>query len=173
MLLSASLHIFVGLKRTWDQKLSSGVWSGELNLAIAGLMLLTFMTIHLLQFRFADTEQYFCALRQPLSIGTKLVDHFEVLLDRSRKHSTGARQRHLLEQVHGIEKSCVVRILYHGGRHLHHHACLGWGKLTLAPSFWDSQEASLRCQVVRIPHFLGDRFDVHFFQVFVTFTQCV
>ena len=72
VLLSASLHIFVGLKRTWDQKLSSGVWSGQLNLAITGLMLLTLMTIHLFQFLFADTEQYFCALRQPLSIGTQV-----------------------------------------------------------------------------------------------------
>ena len=31
--------------RTWDQKLSSG-------------LLLTFMTTHLFQFRFADAEQY-------------------------------------------------------------------------------------------------------------------
>ena len=37
--------------------------SGQLNLAIIGLMLLTFMTIHLFQFRFADTEQ--CFLRLP------------------------------------------------------------------------------------------------------------
>ena len=72
VLLSASVHIFVGLKRIWDQKLSSGVWSGQLNLAITGLMLLTFMTIHLSQLLFADTEQCFFALRQPLSIGTQV-----------------------------------------------------------------------------------------------------
>ena len=35
----------VGLKRTWDQKLSSG-------------LLLTFMTVHFFQFRFAATEQH-------------------------------------------------------------------------------------------------------------------
>ena len=29
VLLSASQHIFVGLKRTWDQISSSGVWSGQ------------------------------------------------------------------------------------------------------------------------------------------------
>ena len=34
MLLSALLHIFVGLKRTWNQKLSPGLMSGQLNLAI-------------------------------------------------------------------------------------------------------------------------------------------
>ena len=35
----------VGLKRTWDQELSSG-------------LLLTFMSTHIFQFRFAVTEQY-------------------------------------------------------------------------------------------------------------------
>ena len=46
VLLSALLHIFVGLKRTWDQELSSGLMNGQLNLAITGSMLLMFMTIH-------------------------------------------------------------------------------------------------------------------------------
>ena len=47
VLLSALLHIFVGLKRTIDQKLSSVLMSGPFNVA-----------------SFADTEQYF--LRLPL-----------------------------------------------------------------------------------------------------------
>ena len=51
VLLSALLHIFVGLKRTTDQKLSSVLMSGPLNVAIACLMFF--------QFRFADTKQYF------------------------------------------------------------------------------------------------------------------
>ena len=55
VLLSALLHIFVVLKRTIDQKLSSVLMSGPLNVAIACLMFF--------QFRFADTEQYF--LRPP------------------------------------------------------------------------------------------------------------
>merc|ERR1712226_1730886 len=60
ILLSVLLHVFVGLKRTWDQKLAliktGGI--GVLNLAITGIMLLTFMTIHLFQFRFGDTDQF-------------------------------------------------------------------------------------------------------------------
>jgi len=52
------LHVFVALKRTWDMKLAMGVKSGALNLAISGLMLLTFMTIHLFQFRFGDTSVF-------------------------------------------------------------------------------------------------------------------
>ena len=76
VLLSALLHIFAGLKRTRDQKLSSGLRSGQLNLAITGLMLLMFMTIDFFQLRFADTEQYFLR-HQPLSIGGQV----DVLLD--------------------------------------------------------------------------------------------
>merc|ERR1712013_392223 len=59
ILLSVLLHVFVGLKRTWDKKLTMGLKSGQLNLAMSGLMLLTFMTIHLVQFRFANTEARF------------------------------------------------------------------------------------------------------------------
>merc|ERR1711874_714259 len=59
ILLSVLLHVFVGLKRTWDMKLTMGIKSGQLNLAMSGLMLLTFMTIHLVQFRFANTEARF------------------------------------------------------------------------------------------------------------------
>merc|ERR1711920_1012327 len=60
VLLSILLHIAVGLKRTWDQKLAMVKTSGlsVLNLAITWLMLMTFMTIHLFQFRFGDTDQF-------------------------------------------------------------------------------------------------------------------
>merc|ERR1712217_652497 len=60
ILLSVLLHVFVGLKRTWDMKLALVKSQGfsALNLAISGLMLLAFMTIHLFQFRFGDTEQF-------------------------------------------------------------------------------------------------------------------
>merc|ERR1712146_714694 len=55
------LHVFVGLRRTWDKLgmvKSSGMFP-TMNLAITGVMLGTFMTIHLFQFRFGDTHQYF------------------------------------------------------------------------------------------------------------------
>lgn len=58
VLLSALLHVFVAMKRTWDISLNYTVMSGQLNLAITGVLLLTFMTIHLFQFRFGDTEPY-------------------------------------------------------------------------------------------------------------------
>jgi len=58
VLLSALLHVFVAMKRTWDISLNYTVASGQLNLAITGVLLLTFMTIHLFQFRFGATEPY-------------------------------------------------------------------------------------------------------------------
>jgi len=60
IILAIALHVMVGLKRTWDMKLklvgSSGI--SVLNLAMSGLVLMTFMTIHLFQFRFGDTDQF-------------------------------------------------------------------------------------------------------------------
>ena len=56
VLCSAFLHDPVCLERTWAQKLFPGLMSGQLNLAITGLLLLTVFTIHLFLFRFADTE---------------------------------------------------------------------------------------------------------------------
>ena len=54
VLLSASLHISVGLVRTRDQKLCPGVMGGQLNLDITCSMLLTVIT-NLFQSRFEDT----------------------------------------------------------------------------------------------------------------------
>merc|ERR1712151_373415 len=58
ILLAILLHVFVGLKRTWDMKLTMGIKSGQLNLALTGLCLLAFMTIHLFQFRCGDCNQF-------------------------------------------------------------------------------------------------------------------
>merc|ERR1719181_2600195 len=63
VLLCAVLHVAVALKRTWDISLNYTPASGKLNLAFSGVMLLTYMTIHLFQFRFGDTEPYM--LRPP------------------------------------------------------------------------------------------------------------
>merc|ERR1712173_83504 len=62
ILLSVLLHAFVGLKRTYDMKLTMGLRSGALNLAVSGLMLLTFMTIQLFQFRIWSGFYIFCVV---------------------------------------------------------------------------------------------------------------
>merc|ERR1719168_143924 len=58
VLLAALLHVFVGLKRTWDISINYTLASGKLNLAISGITLLTFMSIHLFQFRFGATQPF-------------------------------------------------------------------------------------------------------------------
>merc|ERR1712086_208943 len=58
ILLGVLLHVLAALKRTWDISLAYGVRSGKLNLAITGIMLLTFMTVHLFQFRFGETQPF-------------------------------------------------------------------------------------------------------------------
>merc|ERR1712050_338888 len=58
VLLAALLHVGVALKRTWDISINYTVASGKLNLAISGITLLTFMMIHLFQFRFGDTQPF-------------------------------------------------------------------------------------------------------------------
>jgi hypothetical protein len=72
LLLAAVLHVLVALKRTWDISLAYDVKSGKLNLAITGILLLVYMTIHLFQFRFGDTQQYY--LRPP----PYLINFFEL-----------------------------------------------------------------------------------------------
>merc|ERR1719454_1324895 len=63
VLLCALLHVSVASKRTWDISLNYTPKSGKLNLAFSGVLLLTYMTIHLFQFRFGDTHPYM--LRPP------------------------------------------------------------------------------------------------------------
>merc|ERR1712050_307906 len=58
VLLAALLHVSVALKRTWDISINYTIASGKVNLAISGLLLLTFMCIHLVQFRFGATEPW-------------------------------------------------------------------------------------------------------------------
>jgi len=56
--LGAMLHVMVALKRTWEISLTMSIESGKMNLAISGICLLTFMIIHLFQFRFGATRDF-------------------------------------------------------------------------------------------------------------------
>merc|ERR1712178_288917 len=71
ILLAALLHVFVALKRTWDISINYTIASGKLNLAISGITLLTFMCIHLFQFRFGETQPFkLCPPPYLMNIGT-------------------------------------------------------------------------------------------------------
>jgi len=64
ILLSALLHVTAGLAKTWNRLgVKGSLIDGNLNLGMTGVVLLVFMTIHLVQFRFGATSDYL--LRPP------------------------------------------------------------------------------------------------------------
>jgi len=135
LLLAALLHVAVGLKRTWDISLNYKVSSGKLNLAISGVVLLVFMIIHLIQFRFAPTDVFF--LRPP----PYLINWGEMLrlqlfyTDDKSVPIVGVRNlyKHQLELFSG---SLLTTIYYLFSTVVFvTHACLGWQKLVPAPAF--------------------------------------
>jgi len=130
--LSVLLHVGVALKRTWDQKLKMGIASGALNLAITGLALLTFMTIHLVQFRFGDTDQFgpYMVCTPPYLINILTVLDLELNLfwmPGGCQNPVGVRDIYALEyqlfqnKIWSAFYICSVLIFVT-------HACLGWKK---------------------------------------------
>merc|ERR1712216_61618 len=63
VLLCAVMHVFIALKRTLDITSGYPLMSGKWNLALTGVVLLSYMIIHLFQFRFGATQPY--QLRPP------------------------------------------------------------------------------------------------------------
>merc|ERR1719316_185466 len=60
ILLAALLHVIAGLAKTWNRiGVKGSLINGNLNLGITGILLLFFMTIHLFQFRFGATKDYY------------------------------------------------------------------------------------------------------------------
>jgi len=136
ILLSVLLHVFVGLKRTWDMKLALVKSQGlsALNLAISGLMLLTFMTIHLFQFRFGDTEQFGPYFVRPPPY---LINFWGILslnlfwTDDTSVKPVGVRDIYALEFQ--IFKNPLWSIFYIFSVIVFMtHYCIGWKKVTPA-----------------------------------------
>jgi len=132
ILLSVLLHVLVGLKRTWDMKLTMGIKSGQLNLAISGLMLLTFMTIHLFQFRFGDTEQFGPYYIRPPPFLINFLGILSLNLfwtSDSSVQPVGVRDIYALEfQIFQSALWCVFYMF--SVVVFMTHACLGWEKVT-------------------------------------------
>jgi len=134
VLLSILLHISVGVKRTWDQKLAMVKTSGlsVLNLAITGLMLMTFMTIHLFQFRFGDTDQFGPYYIRP----PPLMINFEGILSLDLFWSTNAEIKKVgVRDIYALEfqifKNPVWCFFYTFSVLIFCiHACMGWKKVT-------------------------------------------
>merc|ERR1719482_1331255 len=133
VLLCALLHVAVATKRTWDISLNYTPASGKLNLAFSGALLLTYMTIHLFQFRFGDTEPYM--LRPP-----PYFINFEGILQlqlfwTSDTSIAPVPVRDIYKLEFEIFKSsswCLFYIMSVVVFCI--HMCLGWAKAVPAPS---------------------------------------
>merc|ERR1712014_370460 len=132
---SAMLHVFVGLRRSWDKRTLAFGPTGKIfptmNLALSGVMLLTFMTIHLFQFRFGDTYQYF--LRPPpLLISGYGVPKLELFWTRDTSvPAVPVRDIYKLEyQLFNSSGNIWAFFYIFSVCVFVTHACLGWKKVT-------------------------------------------
>merc|ERR1712012_1064824 len=135
ILLSVLLHVFVALKRTWDISLGYPVSSGKLNLAITGIALLTFMTVHLFQFRFGETQPYkLCPPPYLVNLWTLL--HLRLNLfwvDTPNCVTAEVRDIYRLEfEVFGSLGWCAFYLMSTGIFAI--HMALGWAKVVPAPA---------------------------------------
>jgi cytochrome b involved in lipid metabolism len=133
VLLSIMLHVGVGLKRTWDQKLALVKTQGlsVLNLAMTGLMLMTFMTIHLFQFRFGDTDQFgpYYIRPPPFMVNFEGILSLDLFWAYEGDVKVGVRDIYALEFQ--IFKNPVWSYFYVFSVLVFiTHACLGWKKVT-------------------------------------------
>merc|ERR1712187_532394 len=130
VLLCALLHICVALKRTWDISLSYSISSGKLNLAISGITLLTFMTIHLFQYRFGDTENfYICPPKYLINLFTLLKLRLNLFwVDDPSCTTVPVRDIYRMEFV--IFQSLGWVLFYLSSICIFTtHTCLGWKKV--------------------------------------------
>merc|ERR1712217_411999 len=134
ILLAAVLHVVVALKRTWDISINYTVASGKMNLAISGLLLLTFMTIHLFQFRFGATQDFeLCPPPYLVNIGT--IFELRLALFWMDTCDTPVPVRDIYGLEFDLFKSlpwvlfylCAVVVFTT-------HMCLGWQKVVPAPN---------------------------------------
>merc|ERR1712031_130011 len=133
VLLAAMMHVAIALKRTWDISINYTIASGKMSLAISGILLLTFMCIHLFQFRFGETQGYkLCAPPYFINVqGLLSLNLFWV--DTKDCPEVSVRDIYRLEfevfQTWGwvffyIASVCIFST----------HMCLGWKKAVPAPS---------------------------------------
>jgi len=135
ILLAALLHIAVALKRTWDISINYTIASGKLNLAISGITLLTFMCIHLFQFRFGETHQYYLC-PPPYLVNLECLLHLQMTffyVDTPGCKAVPVRDIYRMEfEVFSSLGWCLFYIA--AVCIFSTHMCLGWQKVVPAPA---------------------------------------
>merc|ERR1719356_659807 len=135
ILLAALLHIAVALKRTWDISINYTIASGKLNLAISGITLLTFMCIHLFQFRFGETQMFkLCPPPYLVNIGTIFALRLN-LFWIDTPGCTTAEVRDIYRMEFEVFQSLGWVLFYLASVVIFTtHMCLGWQKVVPAPA---------------------------------------
>merc|ERR1712194_910012 len=135
ILLAALLHVFVALKRTWDISINYTIASGKLNLAISGITLLTFMAIHLFQFRFGETQSFkLCPPPYLINLWTLLELRLN-LFWVDTPGCTTAEVRDIYRMEFEVFQSLGWVCFYLASVVIFStHMCLGWQKVVPAPS---------------------------------------
>ncbi|CAE8585710.1 unnamed protein product [Polarella glacialis] len=135
ILLAALLHVAVALKRTWDISINYTVASGKLNLAFSGITLLTFMMIHLFQFRFGETHPYkLCPPPYLLNLDTLV--HLQLnLFWVGFEGCKSVEVRDIYRMEFEVFQSLGWVLFYLSSVVIFStHMCLGWQKVVPAPS---------------------------------------
>eukprot|EP00811_Abedinium_folium_P034814 NODE_7664_length_1559_cov_80.076117.p1 GENE.NODE_7664_length_1559_cov_80.076117~~NODE_7664_length_1559_cov_80.076117.p1 ORF type:complete len:418 (+),score=103.72 NODE_7664_length_1559_cov_80.076117:45-1256(+) len=152
VLLAALMHIIVAIKRTSEVNLKSTLGSGRLNLAISGVTLLTFMTVHLFQFRFGVTQS-FTLCPPPYLVNIWGIVHLtgfnlfwvDVGLDdtKCKQGLTAVRDIYRLE--YDVFKSLGWCVFYISAVIVFCcHTCLGWVKVVGSPSLGIPQRHQIK-----------------------------
>merc|ERR1712086_107653 len=135
VLLCALLHVAVALKRTWDISINYTVSSGKMNLAFSGITLLTFMCIHLFQFRFGETQSFkLCPPPYLINLWTLLELRLNLFwVDTPGCATSEVRDIYRMEfevfQSLGWVCFYLASVVIFST-----HMCLGWQKVVPAPS---------------------------------------
>merc|ERR1712125_210154 len=135
ILLAAILHVSVALKRTWDISINYTIASGKLNLAISGITLLTFMCVHLFQFRFGETQSFkLCPPPYLVNIGTLFALRLNLFWVDTPGCAT-AEVRDIYRMEFEVFQSLGWVLFYLASVCIFTtHMCLGWQKVVPAPS---------------------------------------
>jgi len=149
VLLAALLHVVVALKRTWDISINYTIASGKMNLAISGVALLTFMTIHLFQFRFGDTQKFeICVPKYFVNLATLLDLRLNLFWvpDAQGGCKDHPQDRVFVRDIYLMEfyifKSFGWMFFYVSAVSIFAtHMCLGWKKVVPA-LVWKSRNAT-------------------------------
>merc|ERR1711920_978607 len=136
ILLAALLHVAVGLKRTWDISINYTIASGKLNLALSGVTLLTFMLIHLYQFRFGATQTaHLCPPPYLINVATVLQLSLNLFWIDCPKDAVPVPVRDIYRMEFEIFQSLGWSLFYLSAVAIFcTHMCLGWQKAVPAPS---------------------------------------